>query len=399
MSETPQDIAPLRLGLEDADLLIASDLVAATQLEALKTVSARTAIIADGYVPATQKFHENANIDLGAESLVRRLEARAGHPLTHVSAHELAQRAFGDPIAANMILIGAAFQTGVLPVSAEAIERAIRLNGSAVESTLQAFRLGRLSVSNEDVAKEMLRSPEHVTTSAPEPAGSLQARIDLRTKTLRAYQDPAYAASFEDLVGRVRTAEEKISTGSIKLTEAVARNLFKLMAYKDEYEVARLLTDASFWNGVQSTFEGGVLKLHLAPPLLFGRDPATGRPRKRTFSARSLLPILRLLARGKVLRGTVLDPFGWTRERQMERRLRDQYVRLIDEVLSCLCKANHEAAVALVSYPDDIRGFGPVKEEAVARVQPRVDMLRAQFNAVAGGGLASAACEASRLSS
>jgi indolepyruvate ferredoxin oxidoreductase len=163
------------------------------------------------------------------------------------------------------------------------------------------------------------------------------------------------------------------------------------MAYKDEYEVARLLADPSFWEGLRRRFDGGALKLHLAPPILFGRDPASGRPRKRAFSAKYLLPMLRLLARGRVLRGSVLDPFGWMRERRMERMLRDRYLALVGEIVFRLDGANLEAAVALASYPDDIRGYGPVKDESVKRAEAQVETLRAQFSEGSPEGLTDAA--------
>jgi indolepyruvate ferredoxin oxidoreductase len=214
---------------------------------------------------------------------------------------------------------------------------------------------------------------------APKPVDTLQERIAVRVDALRAYQDAAYAERFRSLVDRVRNAEDKAAAGSTRLTEAVARSAFKLMAYKDEYEVARLLIDPSFWDGVRRRFEGGALKLHLAPPILFGHDPASGRPRKRAFSARYLLPVLRLLARGKVLRGSALDPFGWMHERRMERKLRDRYFALVEEIVIHLNGTNVEAAVALASYPDEIRGYGPVKDESVKRAAARAEALRTQF--------------------
>ena len=163
------------------------------------------------------------------------------------------------------------------------------------------------------------------------------------------------------------------------------------MAYKGEYEVARLLTDSSFWDDVRRRFDGGALKLHLAPPILFGRDPASGRPRKRAFSARYLLPVLRFLARGKVLRGSALDPFGWMRERRVERMLRDRYFALVEEIVVRLNGTNLEAAVALASYPNEIRGYGPVKDESVKRAVAHAEALRAQFSEASLDGLTNAA--------
>ncbi|KJC56067.1 hypothetical protein UP10_37630 [Bradyrhizobium sp. LTSPM299] len=376
---TPSSGAPLRLGLEDADLVIASDVVAATQLEALKTVGRSTTVLVDDQVVATQTFHENGNIDLDVERLVRRLERRAERQPVRVPANDLARRAFGDPVSANMIMLGYALQMGALRLSPEAMEQAVRLNGADVAGTLSAFRLGRLYFASPATVETLLSADETAMAMAPKPVDTLRERIAVRIGALRAYQDVAYAERFRSLVDRVRNAEDSAAVGSTRLTEVVARNAFKLMAYKDEYEVARLLTEPSFWGDVRRRFDGGALKLHLAPPILFGRDPATGRPRKRAFSAKYLLPMLRLLARGRVLRGSVLDPFGWMRERRMERMSRDRYFALVEEIIVRLCGANLEAAVALASYPDDIRGYGRVKDESVKRTEAQVETLCAQF--------------------
>lgn len=387
----PESVAPLRLGLEDADLLIASDIVAATQLEALKTVRRSTTVLVDDDVVATQTFHENGNIDLDAERLIHRLQRRIEQQPVRVRANDLARRAFGDPIYANMIMLGYALQMGALPLSPEAMEQAIRLNGADVAGTLRAFRFGRLSFADPVMAGSLLASDEPAMTMARKPVDTLQERIAVRIDALRAYQDGAYAERFRTLVERVRSKEDKIAPGSTRLTETVARNTYKLMAYKDEYEVGRLLTDSSFWDSVRRRFDGAALRLHLAPPILFGRDPATGRPRKRAFSARFLLPVLRLLARGKVLRGSALDPFGWMHERRTERKLRDRYFALVDEIVARLDGTNLDVAVRLASYPDEIRGYGPVKDESVKRAEARVEALRAQFSEGSLGRLTNAA--------
>ncbi|WP_420836258.1 DUF6537 domain-containing protein, partial [Bradyrhizobium valentinum] len=310
----------------------------------------------------------------------RRLERRAGRQPICVPANDLARRAFGDPVSANMVMLGYALQMGALPLSSEAMEQAIRLNGADVAGTLHAFRLGRLYFADSAAVERLLSLEETVMAMAPKPVDTLQERIAVRVDALRTYQDAAYAERFRRLVERTRNAEDKVALDSTRLTEAVATNAFRLMAYKDEYEVARLLIDPAFWDGVRRRFEGGALKLHLAPPIFFGRDPASGRPRKRTFSARYLLPVLRLLARGKVLRGSALDPFGWMHERCMERKLRDRYFAMVEEIIVRLNYTNLEAAIALASYPNEIRGYGPVKDESAKQAEARVEVLRAQFS-------------------
>lgn len=375
----PQSVAPLRLGLEDAELLVASDAIAATQLEALKTVGPSTEIVVDDEVVANQSFHENANINLEAERFIQQIEKRAGRSPIRIAAKELARRTHGDPIVANMILLGAAFQKGALPLSLEAIEQAIRLNGADIAGTLQAFRLGRLVSAEPDLVTKMIADAEPSVAISPPPAQTLQEQIALRVSSLKAYQGDAYANRFARLIELVRKRETEVAPGSVRLAQTVIRNAFKLMAYKDEYEVARLLTEPSFWHATRRTFKGGSLKLHLAPALISGRDPATGRPRKMPFSANYMLPALRFLARLKCLRGSLLDPFGWTSERHMERRLRDDYLALVEWTVSELNATNLDAAVVLLSYPDDIRGYGPVKKAAVALFEPRVAELRARF--------------------
>jgi indolepyruvate ferredoxin oxidoreductase len=374
---SPASVAPMRLGQEDADLLIASDIVAATQLDSLRTVRGSTTVLVDDHVVATQSFHENANIDLDAERLIRLLEQRADRKPLRMPANDLARRAFGDPIAANMIMLGFAFQMGALPLAQESMEQAIRINGADVAGTLRAFRLGRLYFADPKAAEQLLATAE--PAMAPAPVRTLQERIDIRVDSLRAYQDSSYAERFRLLVERVGAAEDKVAAGSTRLTEAVAANAFRLMAYKDEYEVARLLTNPAFWEGVRRQFDGGSLKLHLAPPILSGRDPASGRPRKKAFSARLLLPALRVLARFKVLRGSAFDPFGWMQERKTERRLRDEYLRTAEDIVAMLDGSNLEAAIVLASYPQEIRGYGPVKEESIARVEPKAEALRSRF--------------------
>jgi indolepyruvate ferredoxin oxidoreductase len=378
--QSPASVAPMRLGLEDADLLIASDAVAATQLDSLKTVGRATTVLVDDQVVATQAFHENGNVDLDAERLIRRLERRAEKKPVRMPANDLARRAFGDPIFANMIMLGYAFQMGALPLSLEAVEQAIRINGADVAGTLRAFRLGRLSFVNPKAAETLLAADEPAMSMAPKPVRTLEERIAVRVDALRIYQDTAYAESFRLLVERVRAAEDKVATGSSQLTEAVAANAFRLMAYKDEYEVARLLTEPSFWDGIRRQFDGGSLKLHLAPPIFSGRDPASERPRKMAFSATLLLPVLRLLARFKGLRGSLFDPFGWMHERKTERRLRDEYLAMVEEILAKVDGSNIEAAVALASYPQEIRGYGPVKEKSIARVELMAKALRLRFD-------------------
>jgi indolepyruvate ferredoxin oxidoreductase len=203
--------------------------------------------------------------------------------------------------------------------------------------------------------------------------------IERRIAFLADYQDAAYAACYAGRVGRVRDVEAACLPGKTDLTQSVARSLFKLMAYKDEYEVARLYTETDFLKRIADRFEGPYeINFHLAPPLLGERDPETGHLRKRSFGP-WMLAVFRILARLRRLRGTPFDIFGRSQERQTERRLIGEYEAVLDEILARLSPANHVAAVELAALPLEIRGFGHVKQESIARVKAREEALLARF--------------------
>ena len=293
-------------------------------------------------------------------------------------ATELATKLVGDAVGANLFLVGFAWQRGLLPVSLETIERAIELNGVSVKLNRDAFTWGRRAAIDLPavVAAAEGEKPERLVLSA-----SLDEKIARRAAFLTEYQDAAYARRFADLVNRVRAAERAVKPESEALTSAVAQSLFRLMAYKDEYEVGRLFTETGFLKSLGERFEGPyALGFHLAPPLLARRDPATGRPRKMRFGAWTR-HAFRLLARARRLRGTWADPFGYTAERRMERRLIEDYVVLIEgELLPALTAANHAAAVKLSEAAQTIKGYGHVKlanaELAAVRQAAALDRFR-----------------------
>src|SRR4029077_7199373 len=270
-------------------------------------------------------------------------------------------------IATNLFMLGFAYQKGLIPISAAAIEQAIELNGVAAEPNKRAFLFGRRAAraqaAVERLAVEM--SPE----SQPEPiARTLEEIVAKRSEFLTSYQDAAYAGRYRHLVERVQRAEAERTPGLTGLAEAVARYYFKLLAYKDEYEVARLYTDGSFREALERHFEGDYkLEFHLAPPLLNPRDPDNGKPIKKTYGP-WMMKAFGLLARLKFLRGTALDPFGRTAERRLERRLITDYEALIEEILGKLDHDRHRTAVALASLPEQIRGYGHVKQAHLDKV-------------------------------
>jgi indolepyruvate ferredoxin oxidoreductase len=281
-----------------------------------------------------------------------------------------------------MFMLGYAYQLGALPVSAQAVEAAITLNGQAVEMNHAAFRWGRHAAIDpafvEAMAKPAPEARDHVRTLST----SLEEIVARRAEFLTAYQDAAYAARYRRRVDAARAAEIARAPGKSGLAEAVARFLFKLMAYKDEYEVARLYADPAFLRQVRSEVGGDDLRLtfHLAPPLLAQRTKVTGEPRKMSFGP-WMLTIFRLLAKLKFLRGTALDPFGYTADRRTERQLVRDYETLLDELLAKLAPDNHHLAVGLASIPEKIRGFGHVKLRHLAAAKTEETALLEQFRA------------------
>jgi len=290
-----------------------------------------------------------------------------------VDATALATALLGDTIAANMMMLGFALQNGLLPLGVEAMERAITLNAVAVRFNLLAFRLGRL-YATDPVRVRALLPP------ADKPAArTLDETINRQAQRLTQYQNAAYGGRYCALVQRVRDAERRVAPHSESLTTAAAQNYAKLLAYKDEYEVARMLSSAELLAELDKTFtRGGRYIFNLAPPIFGGRK-ISGRQRKRAFDARLMRPIFALMAKGKAVRGSPLDPFGWSTERRMERQLIVDYETLVQDVLRNLSAANHTAGVRLLTLVDSVRGFGPVKEAAIAAYQCAVIDAKAMF--------------------
>jgi indolepyruvate ferredoxin oxidoreductase len=294
-----------------------------------------------------------------------------------LDATKLATGLMGDSIATNLFMVGYAYQRGRLPLSEAAIVRAIELNGAAIESNKRSFLWGRLAaVDPTRVAQAAIPQalPESQRLST-----SLDEAIERRRAFLTDYQDRAYAKRYTDFVARVRAAESGVMPASTALTDAVARSYFKLLAIKDEYEVARLYTATDFVERVKSQFEGEyTLHFHLAPPLVARPDPQTGEARKREYGP-WMLTAFRVLAKLRRLRGTPLDVFGRTGERRRERELIGEYERLVEELLSKLAPHNHGLAVELARLPDMIRGFGHVKAKHLAIAKDREAKLLDQF--------------------
>jgi indolepyruvate ferredoxin oxidoreductase len=288
----------------------------------------------------------------------------------------------GDSIATNPFMLGFAYQKGLLPVSAASLERAIELNGVAVEANKRAFLWGRRAAHDLAAVEHFVdqSAPESI---APPIAATLAEIVAKRVGYLTAYQDAAYAERYRKMVERVRGSEAEKAPGMTGLAEAVARYYFKLLAYKDEYEVARLYTDGTFLDEVKKHFEGDYkLQFHLSPPLLAPHDPDNGLPVKRSYGP-WMLGAFRLMAKFKFLRGTAFDIFGRTAERRQERQLIADYERLIDTILAGLNHDRHRIAVALASIPEQIRGYGHIKQAHLEKALKRQAELLGEFEAPA----------------
>jgi indolepyruvate ferredoxin oxidoreductase len=331
-------------------MLLACDLVAGVQAEALDTVAeGRTLVLANSDLVATAEFQRNRDLELPAAAMIGRLAGAGGRAPDLIPAAGLSQSLLGDSIGANLLMLGAAWQSGAIPVSLAAIEEAIRLNGVAVQANLRAFDAGRRAAAGAAAAQ-------------PQAVG-LEAFIDHRTRDLVLYRNAAYARRYGEMMQGVRRAAGAVAGGDA-FAWAAARGAYKLMACKDEYEVARLYTDGRFKAALAQEFEGrGRLRLHLSPPMLARPDPRTGRPRKLAFGA-WIFPVLKALAAMKGLRETPLDPFGRTAERRRERELRDLYLARIARLAEGLAPETLDAAVAEAAAPLAVRGFGPVKAAA-----------------------------------
>ncbi|WP_451980668.1 indolepyruvate ferredoxin oxidoreductase family protein [Azospirillum endophyticum] len=355
-----------RIDPKQAQLVLACDTVVAASPDALKTVRlGRTRVVANAHVAPTGAFTRDGSKLPDAGGLLRSLRRAAGPDRVEVvDANRVVTALFGDSILANVFLMGVAFQKGLLPVGLEALTRAIELNGTGVPANLRAFAFGRLAAHR----------PELLATLGAEevaPATDLASIVERRAGFLADYQDRAYADRYRALVERARQAEDRVAAGSTALAEAVARSAFALMAYKDEYEVARLHSDPAFRQSLEDRFEGDWKPVfHLAPPLLSRETNGYGEPRKMALGA-WILPVFRGLAAMKRLRGTALDPFGYTAERKMERALIARYEATVAEIAEHLSADRLATAVELAALPQEIRGFGPVKQRAMEAVEPR----------------------------
>ncbi|ETR75526.1 MFS transporter [Afipia sp. P52-10] len=377
LSSNPDEVKCARIVTGTADLLIAADEVVSVAKDTITLCAPdRTQAIVNTHLIPIADFVKNRDFDFQRGRVNAVLEQSVRHGASFFDFTHAAENLLGDAIATNIMMLGFACQTGQLPVSAQAIERAIELNGVSIKMNTLAFRLGRLAAADPARLAAMLHEDEAPAKTQGDM--SLDELIAHRVKHLTAYQNAALAERYRKLIDRVRSAARMKGLGE-SIPRAAALGYAKLLAYKDEYEVARLYTDGSFEAQLRDQFEGDVkLSYHLAPPLLPGADDGAGRPRKRTFGP-SMTTGFRILAKLKGLRGTPLDIFGYGKDRRIERRLIKDYEDDVGAVLDNLSVRTAQIALALLSLPEDIRGYGPVKEKAVAQAKIKRDELRKEL--------------------
>ena len=372
----------VRIDAQQADAVLACDIVVAASAEALQTVRhGRTRVLVNTHEIPVAESLSNPDASLKVDALLEKLEFAAGEERVEtMDAQTLAEDFLGDTIVSNIVAMGYAWQRGLVPVGLAAMHRAIELNGVAVESNKAAFSLGRLAAADPVACRELLHEPDPATQHA-ETLDELVARS---SRFLAAYQNERYVERYRKLVAAVRTREAAVcgTQGGLPLSRAVAEQMRKLMAYKDEYEVARLYTDGEFAKRLAELFEGApTLEFYMAPPALV-KPKGEGRaaaPKKRRFGP-WLLPMLKVLAHGKALRGTPFDPFGRTEERRLERRLIEEYEARVAELLAGLSPEKVPVAVAIANVPASIRGYGHVKLASLAIARAREKELLNRFD-------------------
>ncbi len=388
IARAPSDIHAVRIAAGEADLVLGCDMVVVNDYWALSKIRAgRSRVVLNTYEAMPGTFTTKPNLQFPAHQIVDAVKtALDGGAPELVDATDLATSLLGDSIASNLFMLGYGWQKGWVPLSLDALMRAVELNAAAVEMNKTAFNWGRMAAveiaKERDAAGGISAANTHDAVPAPLDDSRLSETLDeaiaRRVAFLTDYQNAAYAQKYKLLVDKTRSAEQHKAPGSVALSEAVARYAFKLMAYKDEYEVARLYTSGDFEQRVRDRFDGDFkIHFHLAPPL-FARRDSEGHLRKSEYGA-WVFGAFKLLAKLKGLRGGAFDVFGYTAERKLERRLIGDYAQCVDELLDGLTGGNYALAVEIASIPEQIRGYGHIKEANYAKAILRWDELMAAW--------------------
>jgi len=373
IAEDPDKLNAVRIAAGGADLLLGCDMITAGDTETLgKLREGRTKAVVNSHEIMTADFTTQPDMEFPEHPLKDALVRAVGKDnVEFIDATAITTALLGNTVAANSFMLGYAFQKGYLPVSGEALEEAIRLNGVAIELNLRAFLWGRRTAHNRSAVLKLIELK-------PEKIDDDSTFLERRVRDLTAYQNEAYAKRYADLVGKAETAEKSVMPTSTALAGAVARSAYKLMAVKDEYEVARLYTDGRFESALARQFQdGGKLTFHLAPPLLAERDDA-GRLKKKAYGS-WIMTVFRLLAPLKGLRRTPFDVFGYNQERRAEWKLIDDYEVTVGQLLDTLSADNLSLASEIAALPMEIRGFGHIKMENLTKTKVKESELLAAY--------------------
>ncbi len=363
-----------RVPTASLDVLLASDMLVAAGADTLAMMDReRTVTLGNGRVAPTAEFVLKQTQSFEAAKLEAIL-AKASRETLVLDLATIAEKLLGDALYTNMLAVGMAFQKGLLPISPQAMETAIRLNGAAVETNLKAFHAGRVLAETPEAIVSLLPAERSVR------AMDLDERIDFLGRELRSYQSKAYAARYLDLIARVRAAEAERGGGSLRLTRIVAESLYRLMAVKDEYEVARHYASPDYRKALEAQFEDvSKVRVMLSPPFVAGTDRETGRPVKRAFGV-WIFTAFKALSALRRLRGTWLDPFRLEGERRAEQALLRQYLDDIEMILDRLGEASYGLLCEIARVPEQVRGYGPVKRTNMASAAKRRAALLAQLS-------------------
>ena len=375
ISNKPEEITSPRIVNGRADVLIAADSVVASSKDGISLCAAdHTKAVVNTHLTPVAGFIANRDFDFKQKLVESSIKKNVLDTGDFENFADIAELAIGDSIATNILMLGYALQKGYLPVSHHSITQAIELNGVAVESNKKSFYLGRKIAADPESINQLLKPKQKEKTF---DEMTLEELIEHRSQFLTEYQNTRLSRKYLQLVDKVKLEVEKNNLDR-KLVRAVAENYAKLLAYKDEYEVARLYTNGEFTKQLGELFEGDFeIKFNLAPPIFPGKAP-NGRPQKREFGP-WMLKSFSLLAKLKGLRHTPLDPFGYHHDRKTERQLIKQYEFLVDYVLSKVSPVNQQTAIDLLSTPKGIRGFGPVKTESIIKAKECVNQLKERF--------------------
>lgn len=362
ISKNPEDIHATRIDYAGADLLLGCDIVVSASQEALEKINpGHTKAVINTHLSVTGHFTQNPDYHFPSQSMEADIIKIVGQDqCDFLNATKLATSLMADSITTNLFMVGYALQKGYIPLSPESLDHAIRLNGISVNQNIQAVKWGRLAAVDMDAVQKFATNtlpvdPDHLISE------TIDQLINRRQKFLGDYQNQAYADRYTKLLERVRAADGTFKRDD--LSKIVAQTYFRLMAYKDEYEVARLYTNGNFEHRLQQQFSGDYkVQFHLAPPLLSKRDPQTGELQKQTYGP-WVFKAFKVLAKLKGLRGTVFDIFGYLPERKLERQLIRDFEITVDKILEKLTPQTYDAACQLAELPQKIRGFGHVKEK------------------------------------